>query len=92
MDKYVFKLYIFDHTIRSQRAIENLKWICENELAGAYELSIVDLLEHPEATAEEKIIATPTLVKKLPVPAERIIGDLSNIEQVLEKLNIPMYL
>ncbi|MEW6379752.1 MAG: circadian clock KaiB family protein [bacterium] len=88
MDKYIFELYVFDNTVRSQRAIENLRRICEDELQGNYELTIVDLLEHPEATAEEKIIATPTLIKKLPSPGERIIGDLSNREQVLGRLAI----
>jgi circadian clock protein KaiB len=88
MDKYIFKLYVFDHTSRAQRAIENLRCICEEELKGQYELTVIDLLEHPEATAEEKIIATPTLIKKLPLPAERIIGDLSNREQFLERFNI----
>ncbi|MEW5804468.1 MAG: circadian clock KaiB family protein [bacterium] len=88
MDKYVFRLYVFDHTTRSKRAIENMHRICEDELKGNYELTIIDLLEHPEATAEEKIVATPTLIKKLPSPAERIIGDLSNREQVLKRLDI----
>lgn len=88
MNNYIFYLYVFDHTVRSQRAIENLRYICEDGLLEKYELVVIDLLEHPEAIAEEKIIATPTLIKKSPSPAERVIGDLSNREQVIQRLNI----
>lgn len=88
MNKYILKLYVFDHTLRSKRAIENLRSICEHELKGQFELTIIDLLEHPEEAAKEKILATPTLVKKMPNPVERIVGDLSNKERVLERLDI----
>ena len=84
----MFKLYIFGNTLRSKRALENLLCICEDKLKGQYELTVIDLLEHPDAAVTEKIIATPTLIKKTPLPAERIIGDLSNKEQVLERLDI----
>lgn len=88
MDKYVFNLYIFGNTLKSKRALENLLCICEDNLKGQYELTVIDLLEHPDAAVTEKIIATPTLIKKTPLPAERIIGDLSNKKQVLERLHI----
>jgi circadian clock protein KaiB len=65
------------------RAIENLREICDLELQGLYEIEVIDVLEHPTLAENEKILATPTLVKRLPEPVRKIIGDLSNRERVL---------
>lgn len=88
MKEFVLKLYITGQTPRSQRAIATLQRICEEELEGRYELIIIDVLERPQLAEDEKIMATPTLVRVLPPPLRRIIGDLSNVEQVLLGLDI----
>ncbi len=88
MDKYVLKLYITGHTTRSQYAVENLRTICETELKGQYELIIIDILEHPQLAEDERILATPTLIKEVPPPLRRIIGDLSDVERVLFGLDL----
>lgn len=85
---YVLRLFVTGTTSRSQRAIANMHKICEEKLAGQYDLEVIDVYENPEATQELQIIATPTLVKVLPEPLRRIIGDLSDREKVLTGLNI----
>lgn len=70
-------------TPRAEQAIANLKRICEQELQGRYELEIIDVIEHPERAEEARILATPTLIKELPPPLRRVIGDLSDKEKVL---------
>jgi circadian clock protein KaiB len=77
------RLYVAGQTRKSVVALNNLKQICEEHLAGKYRLEIVDLLEHPELAQKDQILAIPTLVRKLPAPAKKIIGDLSNTERVL---------
>ena len=69
-------------------AFENLKKICEEHLAGQYHIEVIDLLEHPQLARGDQIIALPTLVRKLPVPIRKIIGDLSNTERVLVGLDL----
>lgn len=87
--KYELRLFITGSTASSQQAIENLKSICDTELNGLrYNLEIVDVLENPELAEQEKIIATPTLIKSLPPPMRKIIGDLSDREKVLLGLNL----
>lgn len=88
MDKYVIKLYVTGQTPRSQRAIDNLRRICEEELRGQYDLVVIDVLERPQLAEDEKILATPTVVKELPPPIRRIIGDLSDAERVLVGLDL----
>ena len=73
---------------RTGTAIANLRRICEQELEGQYELEIIDVLEFPEMAEDEKILATPTLIKSLPLPLRRVIGDLSNTEKVLLGLEV----
>jgi circadian clock protein KaiB len=87
-DKYILKLYITGKTPRSDQAIAHLKEICARELADKYQLSIIDVLEHPQLAEDEKILATPTLIKELPPPLRRIIGDLSDTEKVLLGLDL----
>lgn len=88
MNKYLLKLFITGQTIRSGRAVTNLRRILEKELGKEYELTIIDVLERPQAAEDEKILATPTLIKEFPPPVRRIIGDLSDTEQVLLGLEL----
>jgi len=87
-DKYVLRLYITGSTIRSVLALTNLKKICEEFLEGRYELEVIDLYQHPSLAKGEQIIAAPTLIKKLPLPFRRIIGDMSDKEKVLLGLDL----
>lgn len=80
---YVLKLFVTGKTPRAELAIANIKRICEEELRGQYQLEIIDVLENPEAAESEKILATPTLIKQLPPPLRRVIGDLTDKEKVL---------
>lgn len=88
MKQFVLKLYIAGRTQRTEQAISSLKEICEKELASAYELSVIDVLERPQLAENEKILATPTLVRELPPPLRRVVGDLSNRERVLVGLDL----
>jgi len=88
MNKFKIRLYITGKTPKSERAIANLKEICEKELKGLYELQIIDVLESPQLAEDEKILATPTLIKNLPPPLKRIIGDLSSADKVLLGLDL----
>lgn len=88
MTKFRLRLYITGRTPQSQRAIDNLRSICEAELAGDYDVEVIDVLEHPSLAENEKILATPTLVKRLPEPVRKIIGDLSDRERVLLGLDL----
>jgi circadian clock protein KaiB len=88
MSNYLLKLYVTGQTPRSRRAIDNLQRICEDELRGQYEMHIIDVLERPQLAEDEKILATPTVVKELPLPIRRIIGDLSDAEKVLLGLDL----
>ncbi len=90
MSKYLLKLFITGQTLRSAQAITNLNRICEKELAGMdCQVTIIDVLERPQLAEEEKILATPTLIRELPLPVRRIIGDLSDTKQVLLGLELP---
>lgn len=86
--RHVLRLYVTGSTPRSLRAIENLREVLETELAHRYELQVIDIYQQPEAAAEHQIIAAPTLIKLLPEPVRRIIGDLSDRERVLRGLDI----
>ena len=87
-ERYVLKLYVTGMTPRSMRAIENVRAICEEHLQGRYELEVVDIYQQPVLAKGEQIVAAPTLIKKLPAPLRRIIGDLSNKERVLIGLDL----
>jgi circadian clock protein KaiB len=88
MDKFLLKLYVTGQTPKSERAIANLRRICEEELGGAYQMEVIDVLERPQLAEDEKILATPTLIKALPPPLRRVIGDLSDTEKVLLGLDM----
>ena len=85
---YVLCLYIAGMTPRSQLAIENIKRTCEEYLKECYNLKIVDIYEYPELAESAQIIAVPTLIKKLPAPLRRLVGDLSNTDHVLLGLDL----
>lgn len=85
---WCLRLYVAGQSPRSLRAFENLKALCETHLAGRYDIEIVDLLENPRLARGDQIVAVPTLVRKLPEPVRKIIGDLSNTERVLVGLDL----
>jgi circadian clock protein KaiB len=85
---YRLRLYVAGQTPKSILALSNLKQICEEHLQGRYEIEIVDLLENPQLAAGDQILALPTLVRRLPEPIKKIIGDLSNTERVLVGLDL----
>jgi circadian clock protein KaiB len=86
--RYILKLYVAGQSPKSANAIVNIKKICEENLQGRYELDVIDLYQQPQLAQGEQIIAVPTLIKKLPPPLRRIIGDMSNTERVLVGLDI----
>jgi circadian clock protein KaiB len=88
LDRYILKLYVTGRSPRAERAIANLRRLCEEELEGCYQLEIIDILEHPQLAEDERILATPTLVKQLPPPLRRVIGDLSSRDKVLLGLDV----
>ena len=87
-DTYILRLYVAGQTPKSIAALANLKKICEEHLAGRYQIQVVDLLENPQLARGDQILAIPTLVRKLPLPMRKIIGDLSNTERVLIGLDL----
>lgn len=86
--RYVLRLYVTGSTPRSARAIENMHRICEEHLAGRYDLEVVDIYQRPDAAREFQLVAAPTLVKLLPEPLRRIVGDLSDRDKVLRGLDL----
>jgi len=87
-DRYVLRLYVTGMTSRSARAVKNLQAICDEYLAGRYDLEVIDIYQQPVLTRGEQIIAAPTLIKKLPLPMRRIIGDMSHRDRVLLGLDL----
>jgi circadian clock protein KaiB len=85
---YILRLYITGSTLQSTRAVLNIRKICEEHLEGRYELEVVDLSQHPMQAMGEQIIAAPTLIKKLPLPLRRFIGDMSQTERILLGLDL----
>lgn len=86
--KYLLRLYVAGQTQKSLAAFANLKSICEEHLAGQYRIEVIDLMVNPELAKGDQILALPTLVRKVPEPIRKIIGDLSNTERVLVGLDI----
>ena len=86
--KYIFRLYVSGSSTRSLRAVYNLRKLCEEYLQDDYDLRVIDIYKNPDAAREEQIIAAPTLVKQLPQPLRRFIGDLSNKKKLLVALDI----
>lgn len=86
--RYVLRLYVIGHTPISTRAIVRIRKICEEHLEGRYDLEVVDIAQNPTLAAGEQIIAAPTLIKKLPLPLRRFIGDMSQTERILLGLDL----
>jgi len=87
-ERFLLRLYVAGQTGKSIAAFANLKRICEEQLKGRYEIEVIDLLENPSLAMEDQIVAIPTLVRKLPPPIRKIIGDLSDTERVLVGLDM----
>jgi len=85
---YNLRLYVAGQTPKSITALANLKRICEEHLVGRYQIEVIDLLEHPQLAVGDQILAVPTLVRRLPEPLKRLIGNLSNMERVLVGLDL----
>ena len=88
IETWTLRLYVAGQTPKSLTACANLKRLCEERLRGRYTLKVIDLLEHPELARDDQILAIPTLIRKLPEPVRRIIGDLSDTERVLVGLDL----
>ena len=86
--EYVLRLYVAGTTSRSMLAVANIKEICENSLKNRYDLEVIDIYQQPVLVKGEQIIAAPTLIKKLPLPLRRFIGDMSNTERILVGLDL----
>lgn len=86
--RYILRLYVAGMTPRSQRAIENIKTIFETNYRGSYDLEVIDVYQHPELARDAQILAVPMLIKQLPLPIRRLIGDMSDKERVLIGLGI----
>jgi circadian clock protein KaiB len=86
--KYVLKLYVTGATPRSQAAFKNIKKILSEDYKGVYSLKVIDVVKHPKLAEDDKILATPTLIRILPPPVARIIGDLSDKDKVLLGLDL----
>ena len=85
---YVLRLYVTGSTPRSSKAIQNIRALCEQHLRGRYDLEVIDIYQQPVLARGEQIIAAPTLIKKLPAPLRKFVGDLSNPERVLMGLDL----
>ena len=87
-ERYVLKLYVAGMTSRSTRAVENVRAFCEKHLEGRYDLQVIDVYQQPALARTEQLIAAPTLIKKLPQPLRRLIGDMSNEDRILIGLDL----
>ena len=86
--KYVLRLYVSGSTLKSQRAVENIKRVCEEHLKGRYDLEVIDIYRQANLARDEQIVAVPTLIKRLPPPLQRLVGDMSNLRNVLFGLDL----
>ena len=88
--KYVLRLYVSGSTLKSALAVENIKQICEQYLKNRYDLEVIDIYQQPNLARDEQIVAVPTLIKRLPSPQRRLVGDMSNLKKVLFGLDLRM--
>jgi len=87
-ERYVLKLYVTGSTSKSAKAIQNIRRLCDENLSGRYDLEVIDIHQQPALAGREQIIAAPTLIKKLPTPLRKFVGDLSDLGKVLAGLNV----
>jgi circadian clock protein KaiB len=88
--KYVLRLYVSGSTSKSSQAIENIKRVCEQHLKNRYDLEVIDIYQQAKLARDEQVVAVPTLIKRLPLPLRRLIGDMSNLKKVLFGLDLRM--
>ena len=88
--KYVLRLYVSGSTLKSALAVENIKRICEQYLKNRYDLKVIDIYQQPNLARDEQIVAVPTLIRRLPPPLRRLVGDMSNLKKVLFGLDLGM--
>ena len=86
--KYLLRLYVSGSTLKSSRAVENIKRVCEQHLKNRYDLEVIDIYQQAKLARDQQIVAAPTLIKRLPLPLRRLIGDMSNQEKVLFGLDL----
>jgi circadian clock protein KaiB len=86
--RYVLRLYVSRSTSKSKLAVENMKRVCEEHLKGRYDLEVIDIHEHANLARDEQIVAVPTLIKRLPLPLRRLVGDMSDLDRVLVGLDL----
>jgi len=86
--QYVLRLYVSKSTLRSKLAIENIQRVCEEHLQGRYELEVIDIHRQAQLARDEQIVAVPTLIKQLPAPLQRLVGDMSDLSKVLFGLDL----
>jgi circadian clock protein KaiB len=86
--KYILRLYVSGSTLKSSRAVENIKRVCEQHLKNRYDLEVIDIYQQAKLARDEQIVAVPVLIKRLPLPLRRLIGDMSNQEKVLFGLDL----
>jgi circadian clock protein KaiB len=87
-ERFVLRLYVSGLTARSRQAIENVRHLCEKHLAGRHELQIIDIYQQPELAKDQQLIAAPTLIKKLPLPLRKLVGDMHDSARVLVMLGV----
>ena len=88
--KYILRLYISGSTLKSKLAVENIERVCEEHLKGRYDLEVIDIYQHAHLARDEQIVAVPTLIKRLPLPLQRLVGDMSDLNKVLFGLDLKM--
>ena len=86
--RYVLSLFVSGSTPKSFRAIQNIRALCEERMHGCYKLKVIDIYQHPEQVKSEQVVVTPTLIRKLPLPLRKLLGDLSNKDRLLFGLDI----
>lgn len=88
--KYLLRLYVSRSTFKSKLAVQNIRQMCEEHLKGRYDLEVIDIHQHAQLARDEQIIAVPTLIKRLPPPLQRLVGDMSDMEKVLFGLDLKL--
>lgn len=86
--KYLLRLYVSRSTVKSKLAVVNIQRMCEQHLKGRYDLEVIDIHQHAQLARDEQIVAVPTLIKRLPAPLQRLVGDMSDLEKVLFGLDL----
>lgn len=86
--KYLLRLYVSRSTVKSKAAVENIQRVCEEHLKGRYDLEVIDIQDQASLARDEQIIAVPTLIKRLPLPLQRLVGDMSDLDKVLLGLDL----